>query len=365
MGMKDEARRAQDYLVANLKFDKDLSVQNFEITIRILGGLLSSYQMTGDKRLLGMADDLGTRLLPVFESKTGMPYRYVNLRTGATRDGRSNPAEIGTLLLEFGTLSRLTGKPVYYDKAKRALVALYERRSPIGLVGTWIDVDTGEWKDTSSHVGGAIDSYYEYLLKCDKLFGDADCRRMWETSLKAVTTHLEDHEPTGLWYGASDMNTGKRTRTRFGALHAFLPAVLAMGGELDRAKQLQASAFHMWQKAGIEPETFDYHEDKIVYGAYPLRPEIVESAYYLHRYTKDPVYLEMGRTMFDSIVTHCRTEYGYAEIKNVETMEKEDHMPSFFLAETLKYFYLLFDERSPGPEDVIFNTEAHPLRKTW
>ncbi len=79
----------------------------------MLGGLLSAYQMTGDARLLRLAEDLGTRLLPAFDSPTGMPYMYVNLKTGRTRGARSNPAEIGTLVLEFGTLSKLTGKPVF------------------------------------------------------------------------------------------------------------------------------------------------------------------------------------------------------------------------------------------------------------
>src|SRR4029079_12968462 len=134
----------------------------FEVTIRLLGGLLSSYQMTGDKRLLKLAEDLGTRLLPAFSSPTGMPYRFVNLRTGKVRDPESNPAETGTLLIEFGTLSKLTGKPVYYDKAKRALVETFKRRSKIGLVGEWINVETGQWTNSDSHISGAIDSYYEY-----------------------------------------------------------------------------------------------------------------------------------------------------------------------------------------------------------
>src|SRR5689334_25183195 len=85
MGFKKEADETRKYIEENLKFDKDFDVQNFEITIRILGGLLTNYQITGDKKLLAMADDLGTRLLPVFNSPTGLPYRYVNLRTGKTR----------------------------------------------------------------------------------------------------------------------------------------------------------------------------------------------------------------------------------------------------------------------------------------
>src|SRR5689334_17326798 len=172
MGFKDEYAKTQNYVLGHLSFDKDLSVQNFEITIRLLGGLLTNYQLSGDKRFLLLAEDLGKRLLPAFDSPTGMPYRYVNLRTKAVRDAVSNPAETGTLLIEFGTLSKLTGNPVFYDKAKRALVETYNRRSKIGLVGEWINVETGQWTNTDSHVSGAIDSYYEYLLKCSVLFGD-------------------------------------------------------------------------------------------------------------------------------------------------------------------------------------------------
>src|SRR3954467_15881586 len=145
LGFKDEAAKAQALIVEKLSFDKDVSVKNFEVTIRLLGGLLSGYQMTGDERLLRLAEDLGKRLLPAFSSPTGMPYMFVNLKTGKTSGARSNPAEIGTLLLEFGTLSRLTHKPVYFDKAKNALVQLYNRRSKTtGLVGEEIDVETGE-----------------------------------------------------------------------------------------------------------------------------------------------------------------------------------------------------------------------------
>src|SRR5438094_3140091 len=103
LGFKEEAEKARALIVEKLSFDKDISVQNFEVTIRLLGGLLSGYQMTGDERLLRLAEDLGTRLLPVFDSPTGMPYRFVNLRTGEVHGSRSNPAEIGTLILEFGT----------------------------------------------------------------------------------------------------------------------------------------------------------------------------------------------------------------------------------------------------------------------
>jgi mannosidase alpha-like ER degradation enhancer 2 len=295
-----------------------------------------------------------------------MPYMYINLKTGAVRGDVSNPAEIGTLLLEFGALAKLTKKPAYYEKAKRALAELYKRRSAIGLVGSTINVQTGAWVNTRSHIGGGIDSYYEYLLKGWLLFGDEDFRAMWKQSLAAMNQYLADETDSGLWYGRVEMETGQRVATRYGALDAFLPAVLALGGDLDRARRLQESGYKMWQVAGIEPEALDYATMKITSPGYPLRPEIMESAYYLYVFTGEPRWLEMGRTFFDGLVQHCRTEAGYAALRNVETKEKSDNMESFFLAETLKYLYLLFAPRETlDLQEVVFNTEAHPLRKTW
>lgn len=396
MGLKDEAKTTREYIATHLSFDKDISVQNFEITIRLLGGLLSSYQMTGDRRLLNLAEDLGNRLLPVFESPTGLPYRYVNLKTGKVRGNVTNPAEAGTLLIEFGTLARLTKRPVFYDKAKRALVEVYKRRSPIGLVGTWINVETGQWTNTDSHISGAIDSYYEYLLKCAILFGDQDCTRMWNESLVAINQYLRD-ETKGrmkpeLWYGHADMNTGKRTDTTYGALDAFFPAVLALSGDLTKASLLQESSFSMWSKHGIEPEELDYTTMEVKSAGYPLRPEIVESAYYLYHYSMKSFrrgtrpssaaevpllngseakwgaahYQRMGETMWRDFVKHCRTDEGYAALKSVVTKEKSDSMQSFLFAETFKYFYLLFTPpRTLNFDQVVFNTEAHPIRRKW
>ena len=390
MGMKDEAATTRTYIIDNLSFDRDISVQNFEITIRLLGGLLTNYQLTGDKRLLQLAEDLGNRLLPVFDSPTGMPYRFVNLKTGKVRGPVSNPAETGTLLIEFGTLSKLTGKPIFYDKAKRALVETYRRRSPIGLVGEGINVETGRWTNTDSHISGAIDSYYEYLLKCAVLFNDQDCRRMWNESIRAINQYLSEDLSRALdirldgrttqkyvpqlWYGHADMNTGKRTATTYGALDAFFPAILALSGDLDRASRLQDSSFVMWNKHGIEPEEFDYQTMEVKAASYPLRPEIVESTYYLNHYAQQGnvirasphLYFHRGETMWRDFVKYCRTDEGYADLKSVVTKEQTDSMQSFLFAETFKYFYLLFAPRQTLDFDkVIFNTEAHPVRRNF
>src|SRR5215470_13711533 len=92
MGLRDEADKTREFIAKNLSFNQDIYVKNFEITIRLLGGLLSAYELTNDKRLLALAQDLGDRLLPAFDSPTGMPFMYVNLKTGATRGEISNPA---------------------------------------------------------------------------------------------------------------------------------------------------------------------------------------------------------------------------------------------------------------------------------
>ncbi len=366
MHLDAEAARAQSLIVRDLSFDRDISVKNFEITIRLLGGLLSSYQLTGDKRLLSLAEDLGNRLLPIFNSPTRLPYVYVNLRTGHTRDAVTNPAETGTLLLEFGTLSKLTGRSVFYEKAKRALVETFKRRSPLGLVGESINVETGAWTSTDSHISGGIDSYYEYLWKCWLLFGDKDCHDMWTASIPAIHKYLADETRGELWYGHADMQTGKRTKTTYGALDAFFPGLLAFSGDLARARRLQTLSFKMWNLYGIEPEILDYKTMHVVNGSYHLRPEIVESTYYLYHYTRNPAYRQMGEKMFDDFVKYCRTEAGYAALADVISKKQLDEMESFVLAETFKYFYLLFASPETLKFDkIILNTEAHPLRRTW
>lgn len=366
MGLTKEAKKTEKLILSKLSFDRDITVKNFEITIRILGGLLSAYQSTGEKKFLLLADDLGGRLLPVFDSPTGLPHVYINLKTGKTETDTTNPAEAGTLLIEFGTLAKLTGKEIYYAKAKRALVELHKRRSKIGLVGQSIDINTGEWTSSASHLGGLIDSYYEYLYKCWRLFGDEECKAMWMESIAALNTYLPDTVNGNIWYARVDMNTGEKIRQRWGGLEAFFPGLLAYSGDIRRAEQMQKSNDYMWTHFGIEPEAFNYSNDSIVYNGYPLRPEIMESAYYLYRCTGDTVYQQMGKRYFESLKKYCRTPNGYAELDDVITKKQRDMMESFFFAETMKYLYLLFAPPEMIDLNVtVFNTEAHPLKRTW
>jgi mannosidase alpha-like ER degradation enhancer 2 len=189
---------------------------------------------------------------------------------------------------------------------------------------------------------------------------------MWRKSIPVINKYLADETGGELWYGHASMLTGERTATTYGALDAFFPALLSLSGDLPRARRLQASSFKMWNLYGIEPEIIDYKAMRIIAVAYHLRPEIVESTYYLYHYTRDRQFRKMGKTLFSDFVKYCRTEGGYAALDDVVTKRQRDEMESFALAETFKYFYLLFaPEKTLDFDKVVFNTEAHPLRRTW
>jgi hypothetical protein len=196
------------------------------------------------------------------------------------------------------------------------------------------------------------------------LFGDRDLKKMWETSRDSINKYLADEVSTGFWYGWVDMDSGKRTLTEFGALDCFFGAVLCLDGDLVRAAKLEKSIWKMWNLYGLEPESIDYMTMKVTSPSYIVRPEAIESTYYLWHFTRDKQYYDMGKKMFLSIEKYCQTDNGYAEIKDVRSMEKLDALESFFFAEVMKYCYLFFAPDSAFDLDkVVLNTEAHPFLK--
>ncbi|HEX6333875.1 MAG TPA: glycoside hydrolase family 47 protein [Flavisolibacter sp.] len=362
LGMKKEADEAKQLIISQLDFDVDNEVQVFEITIRLLGGLISAYEMDGTPRFLQLAEDLGNRLLPAFQSATGMPYRYVHLQSGRRRDSLNNPAEIGTLMLEFGRLSQHTGDKRFFKAAKKAMMQVYARRSRIGLVGMQINVETGEWTNRTSQIGAYIDSYYEYLFKAWKMFGDRDFLKAWKVHQRAISRYLIEKTANGWFLKQADMHSGARGKTVYGALDAFYAGLCAYAGDRSSAKSIQRANYYMWTHFGMEPEAFDFTSGQVLSAYYILRPENIESCFYLYRTTGDHQYLWMGKRMFDDILKYCRTPEAFASIKDVRTMEKANSMQSFFIAETLKYAWLLFAPQTEGElSQVVFNTEAHPF----
>jgi mannosyl-oligosaccharide alpha-1,2-mannosidase len=133
MELDAEFQAGVDWVKANLDFDIDGEAQVFETNIRLVGGLLSAHLACGDPVLLAKAKDLADRLMKAFDaSPHGLPYRYVNLKTGAVRDPETNLAEIGTYATEFGLLGQLTGDDRFYAAAKRAMKHALDMRSPLG-----------------------------------------------------------------------------------------------------------------------------------------------------------------------------------------------------------------------------------------
>lgn len=363
LGLTGEAKDAKELILTRLDFNIDNEVQVFEVNIRLLAGLLTAYELDGNKKFLSLAQDLGDRLMPAFNSKTGMPYRYVHLQTGKTRDSINNPAEIGTLLMEFGKLSKLTRNDKYYDAAKKAIMYVYKKRSKLDLVGEQIDVQTGEWQNTKSHIGAYIDSYYEYLYKSWLLFGDIDFKNAFETHNKAIKKYLISKTGKGWFMHQVDMNTGTVIGTTYGALEAFYAGLCAFAGDVETGRQIQDANEYMWKRFNIEPEEFNFKSDTLTSAYYILRPENLESCFYLYRLTKEIKYLWQGKRMVESILDHCKTDVAFASLKNVLTFEKTNAMESFFFGETLKYAYLIFaPESALDLKKVVLTTEAHPFK---
>ncbi len=366
MGLDEEAAEIERYVVDSLSWDKDVDAKVFEVDIRILGGLLSMYELSGNPAVLAKTVDFADRLLPAFNTATGIPTYSVNLRTGRPSGDTVNVAEAGTNILELGILSYYTKDPKYYAAGKRATLAVHERRSKLGLVGSDINVRTGEWTNRTAHICAGVDSYYEYLYKAYQLFGDTTIGRVWQESIAAINTYLPEEKDSLLWYGRSNMDTGERTSRVITLYDAFMPALLVLSGDTARAERLQHTWDVVWKELGLEPTAYDYGTRTVRHGAYDLNPEIIESAYYLYHFTRKPMYRDMAVQYWSDIKQHCRTDVAFTSVADVRTMEQKDYMSTFFFAETLKYLYLTFSEGNDAfsLSDHVFNTEAHPFQRS-
>ena len=366
MGLKEEAKAIENYVVDSLDFDKNIDAKIFEVNIRILGGLLAMYELSENPLVLEKARDFADRMMPAFDTKTGIPKYWVNLHSGIARGDTVNVAEAATYTMEMGILSYYTQDPKYYKAGKKATLAIYERRSPIGLIGDVIDVESGEWVSEQSHICAGVDSYYEYLYKSYLLFGDEELGRIWRESVANLHSYMAEEYDGKLWYGRVDMNTGKQVSSVITLYDAFFPAILTLSGDTIRAIKLQETWNWLWNQYGLEPMVYDYKKDTPNYPAYDLNPEIIESAYYLYQITGDSTYYNMNLNFWNDIKQYCRTDVAFTSVANVETMEQKDYMPTFFFAETLKYLYLTFshDQNQFNFDEYVFNTEAHPFRRS-
>ncbi|XP_033095276.1 ER degradation-enhancing alpha-mannosidase-like protein 3 isoform X2 [Anneissia japonica] len=383
LGYHKQFEEAVQSVINDVTFDTDIVVSVFETNIRVLGGLLGAHCVALDIKnkgqymrwykdeLLLMAKDLGFRLLPAFNTSTGMPYPRVNLRHGIdpvkSRTGKEKAtctACAGTLLLEFATLSRLTGDPIFELKAKKATHELWSRRQrSSNLVGTVINIHNGDWVRRDSGVGAGIDSYYEYLLKAYVLLGDDNYLDWFTAHYDAIMRYISD----GPLLMDVHMHRPKiRSKNFMDSLLAFWPGLQVLFGDVKPAIETHELLYQVIQKHNFLPEAFtpDYN---IHWGQHPLRPEFTESTYFLYKATGDPYYLEVGKQIVDSLQQYARVPCGFAAIRDVRTGGHEDRMDSYVLAETFKYLYLLFaesEELGVAIDQYLFTTEAHLLPLT-
>uniref|UniRef100_A0A8C6SZY9 alpha-1,2-Mannosidase n=1 Tax=Neogobius melanostomus TaxID=47308 RepID=A0A8C6SZY9_9GOBI len=338
LGNVSEFQRAVRLVIDTVSFDKDSTVQVFEANIRILGSLISAHILLTDPKhpfgevgfedydneLLHLAHDLAVRLLPAFENtNTGIPYPRVNLKTGVPPDSINETctAGAGSLLVEFGILSRLVGDSTFEWVARRAVRALWKLRSnETGLLGNVVNIQTGQWVSKQSGLGAGMDSFYEYLLKSYILFGEKEDYRMFQSAYESIQIHMRrgrescnEGEGDPPLYVNVNMFSGEIMNTWIDSLQAFFPGLQA---------------------------------------------------------TKNPFYLHVGMDILQSLETNAKVRCGYATLHHVVDKSKEDRMESFFLSETCKYLYLLFDEDNPlhrSDNKYIFTTEGHvvPIDKRF
>ncbi|KAI9344206.1 glycoside hydrolase [Zopfochytrium polystomum] len=376
LGDRDGFEEAVRLVIKHVNFAVDSRVSVFEVTIRMLGGLLSAHLLAIDKEkgmflpwyegeLLDLAFDLGSRLLPAFDTPTKIPYPRVNLLRGVLRHEVNDTctAGAGSLILEFGTLSRLSGIRKFERVAKNALLALWERRSGMDLIGDTIDIQNGKWIQPMAGVGAGMDSFYEYLLKAYVLFGDSDYLEVFSKSYTSLMKNIK--EARGLVYRNVNMNNGALYTSWIDSLSAFFPGLQVLAGDVASAEKGHRIFFALWRRYHGLPERFDFNSRSLNIPHYPLRPEFAESTYFLYQATKNPYYLLVGESIVRDINSTMRTMCGFASVRSVADGSLDDRMESFFLSETLKYLYLLFDTDNLYnriDSNVVFTTgeNIHP-----
>ncbi|CAG9768846.1 unnamed protein product [Ceutorhynchus assimilis] len=389
MGMNEEFKQARDWVVKEFDIDSvvaDVSV--FEVNIRFIGGLLTCYALTGDTVFRDKAQKIADKLLPAFNTPTGIPNALVNFKTGSSKNygwasgSSSILSEFGTLHLEFSYLSDITGKTIYRNKVDKIRHVLNTIEKPNGLYPNYLNPRSGKWGQHHMSMGALGDSFYEYLLKAWLLSGkeDNEARQMFDEAMEAAMKHMLHQSPAGLTYFA-DLKFD-RVEHKMDHLACFSGGMLALASRtlkddhsaryMDIAKQITNTCHESYDRTytKLGPEAFRFTEGaearalKSSEKYYILRPETIESYFYLYRLTKDEKYRDWGWEAVQALEKHCRVPGGYTGLKNVysEDPQQDDVQQSFFLAETLKYLYLLFsDDNFFSLDHWVYNTEAHPL----
>ncbi|KJK87251.1 hypothetical protein H633G_08889 [Metarhizium anisopliae BRIP 53284] len=417
MDLRDEFREAVKAVSGiDWSVTKDNAANLFETTIRHLGGLLSAYDLSGDKALLNKAVELAEMLYHGFDTPNHLPgfwFNYKEAKTGALVAGTNDPsASPASLCVEFPRLSQITGDPKYYDATDRVTRFLERTQNDTLLPGMWpiaLDFRNEAARNSEFSLGARADSLYEYFPKMHALTGGVDpvYEQMYRTSMDTAAQHLLfrpmlPSEDDILFSGDYHARSAEKLVPESQHLTCFAGGMFGLGGRLfsidehvslgERLARGCGWAYSVFP-TGLMPEIFrlipcnDSKEcpwDDAVWKRvggknlpkgfvnardpqYQLRPEAIESLFILYRITGKKELQDTAWAMFQAILGSTETKYAYSAISDVTTSgntNKVDSMESFWLAETLKYFYLIF---SPPDlislDEYVLNTEAHPLKR--
>jgi mannosyl-oligosaccharide alpha-1,2-mannosidase len=316
----------------------------------MVGGLLSGYLATGEKVLLAKAKDIADILLPAFQhSPTGAPYRFVNPSTGELSGNQNFLAEIGTIIAEFGTLSRLVGDDRYYRAAKNASKAVFDRRSPLNLVGTTLNIETGAWVDPTASVHPPVDSYFEYLFDGWDLFHDRDFKAWFDLLNGASVAHeavflRQPGQREHLWFARVDMNTGVLGSLRQVELTAFYAGLLGQAGNFALGNAYLDSWTSLLGRYRVLPEVVDPLSGVATGKGNALRPEYVDSCFNLWLLTRDERYRRLAFAYYLRQKADSRVPNGWTVIDDVTTTPAThgDLTSGYWYSEQMKYWYLMF-----------------------
>jgi mannosyl-oligosaccharide alpha-1,2-mannosidase len=414
MRQKDIVNKIIDYIPTINYFQTQSDVSLFETTIRYLGGMISGYDFLNgpladlaDKKenvdaLLKQSINLANALSYAFETPTGIPYNTLTFNNRGNDGGANGLATVGTLILEWTRLADLTGNKTYAALVEKAESYL-THPSPAtsepwpGLVGTDINVTTGQFLDARGGWVGGADSFYEYLIKMFVYDPQrySFLKDRWVLAADSTIAHLTSHPSSrpdltfvAAYNGQTPNLVSQHLAGFTGGNFILAGQVLGRQDYIDYGLKV-TSAFHetyTQTAAHIGPEIFGWDPKKVPAdqvafynktgfylqsSVYVLRPEVIESYYYAYRATGDTKYQDWAWDAFVAINATTRVGSGYSSISNVNAVDGgsfTDFQESFWFAEVLKYSYLIFapdeewDVSKDGKNKWVFNTEAHPVK---
>lgn len=365
MDLKTEFNSAKHFVETDFRFNGHINV--FENNIRVLGGLLSAYSLTKDTLFLTKAKMVGEILLRAFPRRIPCGVIDTN-RPGwcgsqSWAGGKSVNAEVGTLAVEFVALSKFTGDARWSDKI--TAINHYWQEHDQHLLQMNIDPNT-EHMSGPATIGGGIDSTYEYLIKLRQLSGDQLAGDLYNTFEKMIV------EQMFVTYGQTTFARASGSDV-LEHLGCFLGGMLIMGDKyVEQGLAMTETCARMYTSnpSGIACDQVTIRHDGSIHcknDLYLLRPEVVESIFYAWRKTHDQKWRDYAQKIWRAIAKHCQVDSGgFTDLRQVAsaTPTRMDKQESWFLAETIKYLWLVFQPDTVVPLDkYVFNTEAHPIEK--